>query len=164
MISWCDLAPTILEFAGTAQPKASFHGRSFKNILVSGDEPGWDEVYASHTFHGVTQFYPMRMVRGRKFKLIHNLASGLAFPLARDLVAASTWQRVVRAKEKHFGKRPMEQFLRRPEFELYDLERDPLEVNNLASDATYREILNEHRRKLSEFQKSTNDPWTDASL
>jgi N-sulfoglucosamine sulfohydrolase len=58
----------------------------------------------------------------------------------------------------------MEQFLRRPEFELYDLERDPLEVNNLASDATYREILNEHRRKLSEFQKSTNDPWTDASL
>jgi N-sulfoglucosamine sulfohydrolase len=164
MISWCDITPTILDFAGVSEPKVPFHGRSFKKILLSGDELGWDEVYASHTFHGVTQFYPMRMVRGRKFKLIHNLASALTFPLARDLVAASTWQSIVRAREEYFGKRQLTSFLRRPEYELYDLERDPLETNNLASDSAYSQILNEYRGKLSAFQKSTNDPWTDSSL
>ena len=162
MISWCDLTPTILDFTGSLPKEAVFHGRSFKNVLQNGEESGWDEVYASHTFHGVPQYYPMRVVRGRRYKLIRNLASQLPFPMARDLLLSLAWQAAVKEKQKYVGRRPVEAFLKRPEFELYDLEADSDEVHNLAYDPKYQQILSEYRGKLKVFQQETNDPWMES--
>ena len=44
-------------------------------------------------------------------------------------------------------------------FELYDLERDPDEVNNLADDAGHATIFEELKGKLKAFQERTEDPW-----
>ncbi|MDA2931359.1 sulfatase, partial [Acidobacteria bacterium AH-259-O06] len=87
MINWADLTPTILDFAGVKQPRYrshvnlnliksqypeehGLHGRSFLSVLDKENPEGWDEVYASHTFHEIQMYYPMRVVRGRKYKLI----------------------------------------------------------------------------------------------
>jgi len=159
MITWTDLAPTILDFAGALSEKADFHGRSFKSVLEQEHPSGWDEIYASHTFHEITMYYPMRVVRQRKFKLIWNIAHGLDYPFASDLWGSSTWQAIMRRGDKYYGKRAVEAYLHRPEFELYDLENDPHEVKNLADNLKYKNVLSELKDKLKAFQKRTNDPW-----
>jgi N-sulfoglucosamine sulfohydrolase len=159
MITWADIAPTILDFAGALQKEVDFHGRSFKPILEDENPKGWDEIYASHTFHEITMYYPMRVIRERKHKLIWNIAHGLEYPFASDLWESSTWQAVLQRGDKFYGKRIVEAYLHRPEFELYDLDEDPYEIKNLAGDAKYEKLLGELKEKLKSFQKRTNDPW-----
>jgi N-sulfoglucosamine sulfohydrolase len=162
MITWADLAPTILDFAGALpkQPqKPVFHGRSFLAVLDQTDPKGWDEIYASHTFHEITMYYPMRVVRGRQYKLIWNIAHGLPYPFASDLWASATWQGVRQRGERLYGKRTVESYIHRPAFELYDLKADPDEIHNLAGDPQCAAVLEELKAKLRAFQKRTRDPW-----
>ncbi len=159
MISWTDLTPTILDFAGALRQDAELQGRSFKPILEESDPQGWDEVYASHSLHEITMYCPMRVVRDRKYKLIWNIDYGSPFPFAWDLIESSTWQSVIRSGQSHYGKRTIEGFIQRSEFELYDLENDPFEVHNLAESPASKELLEERKARLKAFQARTNDPW-----
>jgi N-sulfoglucosamine sulfohydrolase len=159
MINWTDLAPTILDMVGVDNTKFGFHGRSFKNILDQTNPVGWDEIYASHTFHEITMYYPMRVCQERQYKLIWNIAWRLEYPFSTDLWASSTWQSVYRNKIDYFGKRKVSDYLFRPEFELYDMIKDPSEIHNLAGDKTYLVILESLKQKIKTFQKNTSDPW-----
>lgn len=160
-VSWVDIAPTILDAAGI-QPKkaAKMHGRSLLPILAQENPDGWDEIYASHTFHEVTMYYPMRAVRSGQHKLIWNIAHELPFPFAGDLWKSATWQDVIpRGEEFIYGKRSVKSYTNRPEFELYDLESDPNETTNLATDERHQKTLARLKEKLRSFQKRTADPW-----
>jgi N-sulfoglucosamine sulfohydrolase len=176
MVSWVDLVPTILEFAGVKVPEPptvaepvlpgrfkdeppAIQGRSFLKVLDEEPSTGWDEVYASHTFHEITMYYPMRVVRTRTHKLIWNIAHPLPFPFASDLQESKTWQGIVARNLKTIGSRSTSAYLRRPRFELYDLTRDPLESANLADDSRYAQVLAELKAKLKAFQARTGDPW-----
>jgi N-sulfoglucosamine sulfohydrolase len=160
MISWVDLTPTILDFAGGLPEKPWFHGRSFLPILEQQDAEGWDEVHASHTFHEITMYYPMRVVRGERYKLIWNLAHDLPYPFASDLWAAPTFQdRYRQGPDALYGKRAIRAYIHRPEFELYDLQTDPHEVHNLAGSPDHAELLAELKANLKTFQRRTKDPW-----
>ena len=159
MITWADITPTILDYAGATPDKYAFHGRSFLSSLGQENPDGWDEIYASHTFHEITMYYPMRVVRTRRHKLIWNIAHGLEYPFASDLWDSKTWQGVVARNETHYGKRSVDAYLHRPKFELYDLETDPHEVSNLADDPAHKQVLDELKNKLKAFQERTKDPW-----
>jgi len=159
MITWADLTPTILDMAGIRFTPTDFHGRSFYSILSQSSPEGWDEIYAAHNFHELTMYYPMRVYRGRQYKLIWNIAWRLEYPFASDLWAASTWQSVYRNKIPRFGQRSVQDYLFRKEFELYDLNQDPGEIHNIANDPTHAEILEGMKTKLKDFQRKTNDPW-----
>jgi N-sulfoglucosamine sulfohydrolase len=161
LVSWVDITPTILDFAEVDPPAdVRFHGRSFLPVLEEARPKGWDEVYASHTFHEVTMYYPMRVVRDRRWKLIWNIAHALPFPFASDLWNSATWQATLaRGENARYGQRTVTAFLERPEFELYDLERDPHETRNLAGEPEHRTTLEKMQAKLEAFQKRTGDPW-----
>jgi len=159
IVNWADLTPTILDFAGAMPRDYEFHGRSFRSLLEHEHVEEWDTTYASHTFHEVTMYYPMRVVRERRFKLIWNIAHGLEYPFASDLWESATWQATIRQKSERYGKRAVEAYLRRPKFELYDLQSDPHEVKNLADDSQYKAELERLQTKLKAFQKRTKDPW-----
>jgi len=159
LINFADLAPTIADFAGALSGNDSFQGRSFKSVLEQEHPKGWDVTYASHTFHEITMYYPMRVIRRRRYKLIWNIAYGLDYPFASDLWAASTWQATIKAGRKYYGKRTVEAYLHRPKFELYDLKNDPHEVENLADDPNHEKVLEELKAELKAFQKRTKDPW-----
>ncbi len=189
MISWVDLTPSVLDFAGaldrrsgrvkaaviTKVPendlrsdpqvnreyeKGAFHGRSFMGILGEENPTGWDEVYASHQFHEIQMYYPMRVVRERRWKLLWNIAHPLPFPFASDLWAAPTWQaQYKQGMDAPFGKKTVGSYIHRSEFELYDLENDPYEGDNLAGNAEYVRQLERLKGKLKAFQERTNDPW-----
>lgn len=160
LISWVDWTPTLLDFAGALKKDAAFHGRSFLPILSEEKAAGWDEIYASHTFHEITMYYPMRVIRSGRYKLIWNIAHQLPYPFASDLWASPTWQDALkRGPESLYGTRTIQRFLQRPRFELYDIEKDPFEAHDLSADTAHAETLKLLQEKLAAFQKRTEDPW-----
>ncbi|MCL5270965.1 MAG: DUF4976 domain-containing protein, partial [bacterium] len=137
----------------------AFHGRSFLPVLDEENPAGWDEIFASHSFHEITMYYPMRVVRGRQYKLIYNIAHKLDYPFASDLWESETWQGIVKGGGRHFAKRTIEAYTSRPRFELYDVRADPDEIRNLADDPAHAAIFEELKAKLKAFQEKTKDPW-----
>jgi N-sulfoglucosamine sulfohydrolase len=158
MVSFVDLAPTALDYLGV-KAKTKFTGRSFLPILEEENPKGWDEIYASHTFHEITMYYPMRAVRTRDFKYIRNFAHALEFPAAADLYESKTWQAILKQNLTQMGKIDLKSYLNRPAEELYDLQKDPSETRNVAADPAYTKTLAELREKLKNWQQETADPW-----
>jgi len=160
LITWADITPTILDITGVDVPATGFHGRSFAGILDQESPTDWrEEVFASHTFHEVTNYYPMRVVRTKRYKFIWNIAWKLDYSFASDLWSSASWQAALRNEVSHFGARSIEAYVHRPRFELYDLQSDPNEVQNLAEKADCQEMVRVFIEKLQAFQKQTNDPW-----
>lgn len=159
MVSFVDIVPTILDWTGAEPPPYDLPGRSFLPVLDEVNPKGWDEIYASHTFHEITMYYPMRAVRTRRYKYILNLAHGLDFPFASDLFASFTWQGILERSDTKMGVRDIETYIHRPKEELYDLEKDPDEIINLAADPGHAAVLDGLRKKLRDFQERTKDPW-----
>ncbi len=160
MISWVDITPTILDYVGALPTELKFHGRSMLPTLGQEHVEGWDRVFASHTFHEVTMYYPMRVLRQRQYKLIWNIAHRLEYPTAADLLAGSTWTGPEgKGPGEYLGKRPLQQYLHRAKFELYDLATDPDELNNLADDPLQASRLAEMIAELRDWQIATGDPW-----
>lgn len=186
MISWVDLTPTILDFAGLmddsgkvkkdvlnkieiervtgqrtrAVGPGSMHGRSFLDTLTQAKTTGWDQIGASHTFHEIQMYYPMRVAQDRRYKLIWNIAHELDYPFASDLWASKTWQaQLTKGEDAPYGQWTVGRYVHRPEFELFDMQKDPYEGNNLADDPAYAEVLAAMKDKLKAMQRDTQDPW-----
>ncbi|MDB5309725.1 MAG: hypothetical protein JWO38_3927 [Gemmataceae bacterium] len=158
MASWTDIAPTVLDWTGVRAP-ATLPGRSLLPVLEREKPAGWDVVYGSHQFHEITMYYPTRMVRTRQYKYLLNLAHQLPFPHAGDLWGSEAWQGILERGDKMMGRRPVAVYLNRPREELYDLNSDPDEVKNLATDPKYTDVLNDLRKECREWQEKTADPW-----
>ncbi len=159
MVSWADLTPTLLDVAGVTADPTQFDGRSFRAALDGATVSGWDTVFASHTLHEVTMYYPMRVVRTRQHKLIVNLASALPYPFALDLIKSPTWISATKSGGQLYGRRSIDKFIQRPRLELYDLDRDPDEVTNLADLPAHAALQADLVTQLQEFQTTTKDPW-----
>jgi N-sulfoglucosamine sulfohydrolase len=160
MVSWIDILPTVLDWAGArADTSTPLPGRSLLPILSTEEIKGRDIIFASHGFHEIHQYYPMRAVRTREHKYILNLASELPFPIAGDIASSPSWQAIQSKNSPALGARSMDAFLNRPREELYDLSSDPHEANNRATDPEYREVLERMRQQLHEHRSATHDPW-----
>ena len=182
MISHVDITPSILTFAGVLEPGSStlskyemprnrhirmrnakpytFHGTSWLPALTQEHPEGWDRVNASHTFHEITMYYPMRVVRERDWKLIWNIAHDLPYPFATDLWAAATWQaQLDKGMDASYGPWTLNGYIHRPEFQLFNMRSDPWESNNLADNEQYADKLAEMKGKVKAFQEETDDPW-----
>lgn len=162
MMSWTDLAPTVLDWCGV-KPAEAMRGKSLLPILEEPSPKGWDTVFASHQFHEITMYYPMRMVRTKQYKLIHNLAHRLEVPSASDLWGSPSWQAILKAKDDKMGARTVTAFLNRPEFELYDIVADPHEANNLLVTAKdkpgTKAVFDALSKSLTDWRTATADPW-----
>lgn len=183
-VSWVDITPTILDYCQVtpapmppiipganddnpevarprnrpAQP-VKFHGRTFLTAMTEEHPTGWDTLYASHTFHEITMYYPMRVVIDGDHKLIFNIAHQLPYPFATDIYASPTWQAVLKTGQKQYGQKTVESYLHRPKFELYDLKNDPWETTNLADSPAHAARLKQLQTQLHEWQKGSKDPW-----
>lgn len=157
---WRERGEAVRENRDGGQSFRSYQGKSWLPVLEEPDREHWETIFASHTFHEIQMYYPMRGVRDQEFKLIWNIAHGLPYPFASDLWAASSWQAQYRkGPEAPYGTKTVHSYIHRPAFELYDVQTDPLEANNLAEDPAYAKILETYKKKLKDFQKKMDDPW-----
>ena len=139
----------------------TFHGRSILPTLGRSSTPGWDAITASHTFHEIQMYYPMRVYRDRHYKIIWNIAHQLPYPFASDLWNSPTWQAQHRqGPTTPFGNRTVETMMRHPKYELFDIKSDPEEKRNLADDPAHADTLATYLQKLKRFQRDTGDPWS----
>lgn len=138
-----DIAPTILDAAGIAVPDF-MQGKSLIP-LMRGEKIEWRQDFFCEN-NMVWQKYPrMEGVRSKKWKYIRyfeNVSSDIPFA---DRLEASIK-----------GEKPIYE-------ELFDLENDPLEANNLSDDPDYKEKLEKMRSRCRELVKqwrTENPPET----
>ncbi len=138
----------------------SYHGRSWLLLLREPNSSIHDFVFASHTFHEIQMYYPMRVYRDDRYKLVWNIAYKLDYPFASDLWIASSWQAQFRnGKDAPYGTKNVREYIERPQFELFDIASDPDESKNLALDTKFKTILDEYKQKLKQIQRELDDPW-----
>ena len=168
-----DLAPTLLEAAGVAPPRA-MSARSFLPLMTGeagaaaarvGARP---HVVGGHERHSPYRpdghGYPVRAIRTRDFTYLLNLKPDRWPNGAPPHFADPSDPTVVR--ETIIARRATAEgaaafalcYALRPAVELYDRRNDPLEVKNVAQDPAYAAIARELRAKLDAFRAETNDP------
>ncbi len=170
MVSLTDIVPTVLDWFSLPYPKytlfgpnsVTLQGKSLLPLLVSDPTQGWDRVFASHNLHEITMYYPMRVVRTKQYKLIHNLNYRMPFMIDQDFYASNTFQdllnRTMNDVPTHWFK-TLDSYYYRSEWELYDIIADPSETSNLAGEDKYHTVLGELMKELTDWQRVTNDPW-----
>jgi N-sulfoglucosamine sulfohydrolase len=157
---WKDRGENVKENRGPRGGLKGYQGKSWIDVIGKTDGEHWDSIFASHTFHEIQMYYPMRVVRDKKYKLIWNIAHPLPYPFASDLWAASSWQaQFKKGMDAPYGRKTVGQYIHRAEFELFDIEKDPQEGHNLALSTEYADILEEYKQKLKAYQKKMQDPW-----
>jgi N-sulfoglucosamine sulfohydrolase len=171
MISFVDLVPTFLDWAGLplnlSSPDSKSpprRGRSSLPILQHSDilpEEQWQHhVFGSHTFHEMQNYWPTRILRTRRYKYHRNIAWRLDFPFAADLYASVAFEGIRNMDPPVMvGQRKLKDYLFRPAEELYDMETDPDEVKNLAGSKEHEELLLKCREVVSDWQQETKDLW-----
>ncbi len=166
LVSGEDLAPTFLQAAGMPVPK-EMTGRSFLPILHGGTPP--DErrhVFSERGAHGsglptnTGNFDLGRCVVGKTHKLIYNALWQLPYSPV-DFAGAPFW-REIQTMNKDGKLAPELSRLYfppagRPMFELYDLSRDPHEMNNLAGKPEHRPVERELKAALQEWMILNHD-------
>lgn len=176
LVNYADITPTILDMAGLlpkdnrlpdsyfdpniipwedAPQRKVLQGRSLVPVLNNPNVTGWDTTYASHTFHGLDNYYPMRVVITRRYKLIVNLEHELPYPVVNDAMEAA----FKRNPNETYGAHRVGEYIYRPLYELFDLEKDPYETKNLAYLPEFAGVRDELVKKIRSFQKNTNDPF-----
>ncbi|XP_050671147.1 N-sulphoglucosamine sulphohydrolase [Leptidea sinapis] len=169
MISLLDIFPTVLDWfhIGTEQQTANEiwqdGPKSLLPILEKEPAPAADDaVFGSQTHHEVTMYYPMRAVRTRRYKLIHNLNFAMPFPIDQDLYVSPTFQDILnrtRANQPLPWYKTLKQYYYRPQWELYDLKQDPEELNNLHGKEAVSGVEKQLRSRLGAWQRASLDPW-----
>ena len=145
MVSHLDIAPSLVEVAG-GTPSETLEGRSFIDLL-HGDAAGQAdrELLLEKTYHD--RYDPIRALRTREAKYIRNFAPGPQLPLAIDLEESATRQ----------GMRD-DLLPDRPEEELYLLDRDPSELENVAYVPSHENLRRSMAERLDHHLTRTADP------
>ena len=171
-----DLAPTFLELAGLDIPK-SMTATSLGDLLFSGEsgrvEDDRDHVVTARERHALCRAwgkgYPGRALRTHDHLYIRNYEPDRwpagDPPLFGDVDAhmlhypCPTKMFMLEHREDP-EVRPLFElgFMKRPAEELYDLQNDPYQMENVAASADYRAVKNELSGRLETYLKETRDP------
>ncbi|ESO95264.1 hypothetical protein LOTGIDRAFT_175173 [Lottia gigantea] len=161
-----DITPTVLDWFDINYHNSSGRVRlTGKSLWQAVDNPNthdYTTVYSSHNFHEVTMYYPMRVIRTKQYRLIHNLNYHAPYGIATDLFGASTYQdllnRSASGQPTNWFK-TLDQYYHRTEWELFDFVADPYELTNLAYNSSYQPVFNDLRNTLMNWITETQDPW-----
>ena len=152
LVSTTSIVPTILEWLNESYPGYNLFGpnptklQSPSLLPVTVEEPqdGYDTVFASHNSHEIIDYYPMRVVRTKQYRLIHNLNYGMPFPIATDLFSAPTYQEMLKKAKSNESMgwfKTLPEYYHRNQWELFDVVSDPKELTNLADDPKHSEVF-----------------------
>lgn len=173
LVSFVDIVPTFIELAGGIPP-TEIDGKSFVSFLKGKDESIHEFIYGAHTTRGIYSghAYPIRSVTDGNRKYIHNLnhegkfqniiTNGWNFDEISHDGTWGQWLDILESKGE--GWQWVEFYQKRPKEELYDLEKDPFEMNNLAENPEYLEIKNKLSQELADWMKRQGDTGMEAEM
>lgn len=179
-VSLQDLAPTFLEAAGL-KPLGEMTGRSLLGILTSDKsgriDPARDHVLTGKERHAWVRKgglgYPCRAIRTHEYLYIRNFQperwpagdpTGGGEPYHPnwtygDIDDSPTKTYLIEHPDDPSVKRLFELAVaKRPTEELYDLRKDPNQLDNVAPDPSYAKVKEALAARLTAELKATNDP------
>jgi len=153
LISFIDLAPTMLSLAGIKPPEY-MEGRAFLGEYEAGISLhvfGSGDRFDRHTDR-------IRAVRGLRYLYIRNFFPELLhykdtrfrknIPIMQKMLELHEGGELDSVQARWFGAKPKE--------ELYDCQNDPHNIHNLVKNPEYEDVLNDMRQQL--FKRTTNMP------
>ena len=175
LISTADITPSLVEELGGRLPDNSVDGKSFIRLLKDSSEPLHDYVYGAFTncriIDNRERVYPIRSIRNKRYSLIYNpnyksktsnvtLTQALkmmedAKTKPKELNPTGSW--VAKASKSKNEQALVHKLHNRDEFELYDLQEDPFEIDNLAGSPKHQKIQRELKQALMRKLKELAD-------
>jgi N-sulfoglucosamine sulfohydrolase len=155
LVSFIDLAPTVLSLAGVEIP-THMQGRV---LLGPNAAPAPNIVFAARDRMDI-EYDMMRSARDSRYLYIRNFAPEL--PYAGHIVYRNQsdimqeWLRL-QAEGKLTGPAALWMRTNRPPEELYDTKLDPHQIKNLAADPVHRPTLERLRKAVTDWMARIND-------
>lgn len=169
LVQYIDVPPTLVELAGGTPPAApeEIDGFSFARVLVDTDREHRNYIYSVNTSRGIIagpEAFGNRAVRDQRYKLIWNTHPENTFSCTMNRTAYfRSWERAAAAGDA-FARQQVEAYLRRPEWEFYDLARDPHEMDNLIDDPEYTHHINRLKVKLGMWMAQQGDKGRETEM
>ncbi|GAB3682581.1 sulfatase [Salinarchaeum chitinilyticum] len=165
LVSNVDVTPTLLDLFGV-EPPEDVAGQSFAPLLRGESYEPRDRIFGEMTWHD--RYNPVRAIRTDRYKYVRNFSVLPRVFVPMDVVPTPAGRAV--HEEFYVEQRPVE--------ELYDLEADPHEQTNLASDRApfeqrsaasnpepeYVDVIDRLREELLEWMARTEDPLLDGPV
>ncbi len=155
LVSAVDFAPSALSLAGVSIPK-HMQGQSFLGSQKSVKPRKY--VFAARDRMD-TEYDRVRMVRDQEYRYIfnympdkpnyQNIEYRLGIPMMKDILFMRDHQKLDSNQMHWFRTKPVE--------ELYNVDQDPYELNNLASNPRYQSKLNELRTVFKQWTLQYGD-------
>jgi len=164
LVSGEDLGPTMIAAAGLPVP-AAMTGMSFLPVLKGQSFASRDYVYTERGWHWgpITRTDGLdlsRAIVGKRYKLIYNALPDRPY-VPVDMCREEIWRQLVFAHEggrlSELHERLIFPTPRRPIFELFDLEKDPYELTNLAGRKEMADIETKLKIELARWMVREGD-------
>ncbi|KGK00086.1 sulfatase-like hydrolase/transferase [Thalassotalea sp. ND16A] len=157
-VSFVDFAPTLLKLAGLDHPEY-IDGKAFLGIGVNGKEVNNRDITFGYADRFDEKFDMVRSVRKGQYKYIRNYQGyypdGLHNNYRYGQLAYKQWRKL--NNEGKLNDIQSQFFQPRPAEQLFDIEADPHEVNNLADQPKYQQKMTQLRRYLNQQAKTMPD-------
>jgi uncharacterized sulfatase len=176
-VNHIDFAPTFLEAAGLKAP-SGMTGRSLMNLFKSR-KSGLVDPARTMTVTGLERHvwsrtdgktYPRRVIHTKDFVYIRNYEpdrwpmGGPYFVASHqgtygDIDAGPTKSYMMKHKDDEDVKELFDKsFSKLDAEELYAIDKDPAQMNNLADDPRYTQMKKNLKKQMEDYLKKTNDP------
>ncbi|MDR3197158.1 MAG: sulfatase [Planctomycetaceae bacterium] len=178
IVQYIDVVPTLIELAGgnpgllktgraDALGNEGFDGKSFADILLGQKNKLREYAFAQHTGRGINHgppAYASRAVTNGHWKLIYNIHYDKEFYNAATKNAVyKSWVQKGNNGDS-FAKEQAERYVKRPEWELYNIDADPYELKNVAGNPENKEILSTLKTELAQWMKQQGDLGNETEL
>jgi uncharacterized sulfatase len=154
LVAFLDFAPTVLSIAGTDVP-SQMQGQ----VFLGDKAKGRPYVFAARDRMDET-YDRIRCVRDRRYKYVRNFHPELPYaqpiPYMDLMPTMKAWRRLD-AEGKLAGPPALFFAKSKPKEELYDLQKDPHEIKDLAESADHADKLKELRAALENWLADTKD-------
>ena len=148
LIHYTDVLPTFMDIAGGKVPE-NIDGKSFLSILKGNDVAVNKYVYGVRINQNIlnSEIFPSRMIRDKRYKYIRNFNS--LEVVEQNLTG--------KPNVDYFIKRGANKFKNEPFEELYDLENDTFEQNNLANNPEFKLMKKQLSTDMFAWMKAQGD-------
>ena len=164
IVQYEDLLPTFIDIAG-GKARPELDGKSFKDALFGKTDTARKYAFGIHNNFPEGHPYPIRSIRDERYGLIWNLTPETQYHekhVTNPDAKAGVWHAWMEAAAK--GGRDafwFNRYLHRPEFEFYDLKKDPWEKHNLAGKKKYAAKIEEMKAELMKWMEEQGDSGVD---
>ena len=176
LIQYEDVLPTLIEAAGGKVDPGSFQGTSFLPVLLGKKSEHRQYAYFMHNNNPEGPAYPIRSVSDGRYHYIRNLKPENLY-IEKHLMAGMapneywpSW--IFQSFDDEITYNLVMRYMKRPAEELYRIDNDPEEMNNLIGNKDLSSVKKRLSDELDRWMREQGDPgaeidtreiWTNAN-